>query len=45
MKAHEGWIDVQSDGVGKGSVFTVELPAFKAGVKGPAENAKKDNLK
>ncbi len=26
MKAHEGWIDVDSDGVGKGSTFTVELP-------------------
>ena len=28
MKAHEGWIDVHSEGVGKGSTFTVELPAY-----------------
>jgi len=26
MKAHEGWIHVESEGLGKGSVFTVELP-------------------
>ncbi len=26
MKAHEGWIHVASEGVGKGSTFTVELP-------------------
>ena len=26
MKAHEGWINVESEGVGKGSTFTVELP-------------------
>lgn len=29
MKAHEGWIDVESEGLGKGSTFTVELPACK----------------
>lgn len=26
MKAHQGWINVESEGVGKGSTFTVELP-------------------
>jgi len=26
MKAHQGWINVESDGIGKGSTFTVELP-------------------
>ncbi len=26
IKAHEGWVNVESDGIGKGSTFTVELP-------------------
>lgn len=28
MKAHGGWINIQSDGLGKGSIFTVELPIY-----------------
>jgi signal transduction histidine kinase len=27
LKAHDGWINVESSGIGKGSTFVVELPA------------------
>jgi len=30
IKAHEGWIHISSPGIGKGSTFTVELPAVDA---------------
>lgn len=29
MKAHEGWIHLESPGLGKGSTFTVELPMIE----------------
>ncbi len=29
IKAHEGWVNVESEGLGKGSTFTVELPVFE----------------
>ncbi len=35
MKAHQGWINVESEGIGKGSTFTVELPLYD---EGPKEN-------
>jgi signal transduction histidine kinase len=34
LKMHEGWVGVESDGVGKGSTFTVELPACEECEKG-----------
>ena len=33
MKAHQGWINVESEGIGKGSTFTVELPLYDEEVK------------
>lgn len=29
LKAHDGLVDVQSEGIGKGSTFTVELPVYE----------------
>lgn len=28
LKAHNGWVGVESEGIGKGSTFTVELPVY-----------------
>ncbi len=39
LKAHEGWVNVESDGVGKGSTFTVELPLCE----GCAKDKNEDN--
>ena len=35
IKAHQGWIDVQSEGLGKGSTFTVDLPLHREPAEEP----------